>query len=216
MVYFTITRLDISYAIHIISQFLQAPRQQHLDAIYRVLRYLKGRLGLGLLLHSDSSLHLIAYCDLDWASCPLTGRSVTGYFVQLGTSPVSWKAKKQPTVSRASAEAEYLSMATATAELVWLKSFLASLGVFHTQPMTLCCDNQVALHIASNPVFHERTKHIEIDCHFVREHLMTRNISTSYVWSKDQLADILTKALGHTPFSYLCSKLGLRNLHAPT
>lgn len=89
LVYLTITRPDISYAIHILSQFLQAPHQQYLNVAYRVLRYLKGRPGLGLLLRSDSSLHLTIYCDSDWANCPITRCSVTGYFVQLGASPVS-------------------------------------------------------------------------------------------------------------------------------
>ncbi|KAK2989169.1 hypothetical protein RJ640_014132 [Escallonia rubra] len=196
--------------------FMQSPRSQHWDAALPVLRYLKAALGQGLFLPTNSPLQIYAFYDSDWASCPLTRRSVTGYFVSLGNSPISWRTKKQPTVSRSSAEAEYRSMAVTTCELTWLKSFLLSLGVHHNRPMRLFCDNQVALRIASNPVFHERTKHIEIDCHYVREQLLAGNISTPHVRTSQQVADIFTKALGRHQFHYLCGKLGIRNLHAPT
>ena len=100
------------------------------------------------------------------------GASLTSFFVALGGSPISWKTKKQGLISRSSAEAEYRAMATVTNELIWIKSFLAAMGVFHTTPMTLFCDNQAALHIFKNPFFYEWTKHIEMDCHFVREGLL--------------------------------------------
>ncbi|KAH9701552.1 protein kinase domain-containing protein [Citrus sinensis] len=130
------------------------------------------------------------------ASCPLTCRSLTGWLVMLGHSPISWKTKKQHTVSRSSAEAEYRSMATTTCELKWLKGLLMSLGVHHNTPMRLYCDSHAALHLAANPVFHERTKHIEVDCHFVRNEIQNDSISPSYVPTQSQLADIFTKALG--------------------
>lgn len=212
LVYLTITCPDISYGVHTLSQFLHEPRQQHMDAAMRVFHYLKGGPGQGIVLATASSLQLNAYCDSDWASCPLTRRSVTGYFVTLGTLPVSWKTKKQPIVSRSSVEAEYRAMAITTCELTWLKSFLQSLGVYHRQPMRLYCDNQSTLHIASNPVFHERTKHIEIDCHYVRERLVAGNITTAHVRSVQQLADILMKALGRPQFEYLTRKLAFRIL----
>lgn len=107
-------------------------------------------------------------------------------------------------------------MAMTTCELKWLKALLSSLGVSHTRPMSLYCDSQAALHISQNPVFHERTKHIEVDCHFVRDEIIAGNINPTFVSSIAQLADIFTKALGKRQYEYLLRKLGIRDLHAPT
>lgn len=182
----------------------------------RVVRYLKGNPRQGILLQANYTLQLNAYYDSDWGGCPLTRRSLTGYFIFLGGSPISWKTKKQHTVSRSSAEAEYRSMATAVCELKWLKGLLLSLGVHHSSSAKVFCDSQAAMHIAANPVFHERTKYIEVDCHFVRDEIQQGVIDTVYVRSGEQLADILTKDLGRNQFAFLLSKLGVRNPHAPT
>ncbi|XP_004308267.1 PREDICTED: uncharacterized mitochondrial protein AtMg00810-like [Fragaria vesca subsp. vesca] len=117
MIYLTITRPDLAYAVHVLSQFMDKPRQPHLDAAHLVLRYLKGTLGQGILLPSTGKLELTGFCDADWARCKDTRRSVTGYCVMLGRAPISWRAKKQTTVSRSSAEAEYRSMATTVVTL---------------------------------------------------------------------------------------------------
>lgn len=216
LLYLTITRPDIVYSVNLLSQYMQQPRQPHYDVAIRVLQYIKSSPGTGIFWPSNCSFHVPGYCDSDWASCPMTHCSTTGYFTMLGNSPISWKTKKQTTISRSSAEAGYRTMTTLTCELVWLKTLLYDLCVFHSQPMRLYCDNQEAPHIAANPVFHEHTKHIEIDCHFVCEKLASRVISTAHVPTQHQLADIFTKALGRDQFQFLLLKLGITDVCAPT
>ncbi|EOY05030.1 Cysteine-rich RLK (RECEPTOR-like protein kinase) 8 [Theobroma cacao] len=155
LLYLTITRPDISYVVHLLSQFMHNPRQLHLNAVFCVLRYLKNAPGQGLLLPSNNSLSLRAYCDADWAGCPTTRRSTTDYIIFLGSSPISWRSKKQTVVSRSSTEAEYRAMATISNEIIWLIQLLRDLQVPCSNLVPLFCDNQAAIHIAANPVFHE-------------------------------------------------------------
>jgi len=207
LIYLTISRPNIVFPVNLLSQFMHQPRQSHYNVAVRVLRYLKASPSQGLYFPSINTLQVSAYSDSD---------STTGFFIQLGTSPISWHTKKQHTVSRLSAEAEYRALASTTYELTWLKTLLHDLSVHHSQPMFLHCDNQAALYIAQNPVFHERTKHIEIDCHVVREKLKVSLISTQHVTSRSQLADIFIKSLGREAFQALSRKLGITDLHAPT
>ncbi|CAA7044030.1 unnamed protein product [Microthlaspi erraticum] len=216
LIYLTFTRPELCYSVHILSQFMQTPLQAHWSAAIRVVRYLKGCPAQGVLLRSDSDLRVTAYCDSDWNACPLTRKSLRAYIVLLGASPVSWKTKKQKTVSMSSAEAEYRSMSFALRELKWIKRLLTAFDVSHSMPMKLFCDSQSAIYIAANPVFHERTKHIENDCHLVRDAVEEKLITTEHITTDEQPADLLTKSLPAPTFTYLLSKLGIQDVSPPT
>ncbi|KAG7578814.1 GAG-pre-integrase domain [Arabidopsis thaliana x Arabidopsis arenosa] len=215
LLYLTITRPDITFAVHKLSQFLSCPTDIHMQAAHRVLRYLKGNPGQGLFYAADSEICLNAFADADWGTCQDTRRSVSGYCVYLGKSLISWKSKKQQTVSRSSTEAEYRSMANATCELLWLSQLLRDLKVQVRTPAKLFCDNKSAIHIATNPVFHERTKHIEIDCHITRDQVKNGFLRLFHVSTENQHADILTKALHPGPFHSLLSRMSMSNLFSP-
>ena len=160
-------------------------------AAQRVLQYIKGTLGQWIYFLVESDFQLKAFCDTDWAGCPDTRKSLIGYCVFLGNSLISWRS------------AEYRAMVSTCCEITWLFYLLEDFKIEHTKAALMYCDNKAALHIAANPVFHERTKHIEVDCHLIREKIQVGNL---------QLADVFTKALGLPVFMNLGSRLGLINV----
>ena len=207
--YLTITRPDISFVVQQVSQFMQAPTHLHLAVVHRIVRYLHGTSARGLFFPQDSPIRLVAYSDADWAGCSDTRRSITGWCMFLGNSLVSWKSKKQDRVSKSSTESKYRVMSSACSEIIWLQGLLGELGFPQVEPTPLHADNTSAIQIAANPVFHERTKHIEVDCHSIREAYDARVISLTHIYTTLQTADVFTKALSKHQHHFLVNKLML-------
>jgi hypothetical protein len=175
-------------------------------AAKRVLRYLKGTVEFGLH-YTRGSLQLNGYCDSDWAGSPDDRKSTTGYGIYLGPCLISWAAKKQAVIARSSTEAEYRSMALTVAEMYWLRMLFQELRVPLLQTPCLWVDNLGALSLSSNPVFHARTKHIEVDYHFIREKIFNKDLLARYISTQSQPSDIFTKGLSKARFLLLRGKL---------
>ncbi|XP_019251410.1 PREDICTED: uncharacterized protein LOC109230361 [Nicotiana attenuata] len=216
LLYLTTTRPDISFDVQTLSQYMHFPNQSHLDAARRVVRYVKSAPGQGLLLPSSGDGTLKAYCDADWGACLQTRRLVTNYLVLYGNALISWKSKKQETVARSSAEPKFRSMASTATEIFGLIRLFGELDVKLQLHAALFCDSKAAIQIAANPIFHECTKHIDIDCHFIREKIKAGIIKTIHVNTKEQIADVLTKGLGRTQHHHLLCKLGVKNIFLPS
>jgi hypothetical protein len=192
------------------------PQSHHRNAVMRIIRYLKGCPGKGLLYTSNGNVQVECYTDADWAGSLDDRRSTSGYCAFVGGNLVTWRSKKQGVVARSTAEAELRAMAHGVCEVLWLKILLLELGLFQSKPLMLYCDNKAALDIVHNLVQHSRTKHIEIDRHFIKEKLDQGIMCMPYVNSSDQVADILTKGLPDKSFDNLCRKMGLFDIFAPS
>ncbi|XP_052169207.1 uncharacterized mitochondrial protein AtMg00810-like [Oryza glaberrima] len=193
--YLTLTRPDLSFSVNKVCQFLHSPTTVHWSAVKRILRYIKGTVEFGLRFGKYDSMLISAFSDADWAGCSDDRRSTGGFAVFLGPNLISWSARKQATVSRSSIEAEYKALANATAEVTWVRKILDELRIARPSVAQLWCDNLGATYLSANPVFHARTKHIEIDYHFVREQVAKKLLDIRFISTTDQLADGFTKSL---------------------
>jgi hypothetical protein len=177
------------------------PQELHLTAMKRILRYLQGTPDYSLLLRRSSSFDLVVYTDADWAGCPDTRHSTSGYAVFLGDNLVSWSAKRQTVVSRSSAEAEYRAIANGMAEATWLRQLLHELQTLLSRCTLVYCDNISVVYLSTNPVQHQRTKHVEIDLHFVREKVAIGQVRVLHVSTTSQFTDIFMKGLPSSVFN---------------
>ena len=174
--YLMFTRLDISYEVQQVCLYMHDPREPHLAAMKRILRYIQGTLDLGFHLLRTSTPDLTVYTNADWANCPDTRRSTSGYGVFLGDNLISWSSKRQATVSRSSAEAEYRAVANGVVEACWLRQLLHEVHCPLRRATVVYRDNVSAVYLSTNPVQHQRTKHVEIDLHFVRDRVVLGEI----------------------------------------
>ncbi|CAN0886875.1 Retrovirus-related Pol polyprotein from transposon TNT 1-94 [Linum grandiflorum] len=213
LIYLTHTRPDIAYAVQVLSQFVGTARSPHLDAVNRLLRYLKHTHDVGLFFPAEGTTTIEAFADADYAGCLDTRRSTSGWCIRFGKSFISWRCRKQDKVSKSSTEAEYRSMSEVSSEMVRLQRLFQELGVSCKLPMQVYGDNTSAIQIAINPVLHDRTKHIEVHVHYIRQLVTEGVIQISYLSTEDQTADVLTKAVSSSRHWYLSGKLMLRTQH---
>ncbi|GJR67710.1 ribonuclease H-like domain-containing protein [Tanacetum coccineum] len=214
--YLTFTRPDISYDVQQIRLYMHDPRDPHFTALKRILHYVRRTIDHGLQLHVSSTSQLTAYTDADWAGCPVTRRCTSGYCVFLGDNLLSWSAKRQVTLSRSSAEAEYRGVANVVAETAWIRNLLLELLTPLSTATLVYCDNVIAVYLSTNPVQHQHTKHIEIDIHFVREYVASGQVRVLHVPSRFQYANIFTKGLSTALFLEFRSSLNVRGPPAQT
>ena len=190
--------------------FKHDPRAEHMTALHRILRYVKGTLDHGLQLYKSSISFLLSYTDADWGGCPDTHHSTSGYCVFLGDNLISWSAKRQPTVSKSNAEAEYRGVTNVVFETCWLHNSLVELHFPISTTTLVYCDNISAVYLSGNPNHHQRTKHIEMDIHFVWEKVQCGDVCVLHVPSRYQITDIFTKGLPQILFDDFRSSLSVR------
>jgi hypothetical protein len=198
--YLTFTRPDIAYVVQQVCLHMHDPRESHLTAMKRILRYLRGTPDYGLLLRRSCSTDLVVYTGADWAGCPDTRRSTSGYAVFLEDNLVSWSAKRQTIISRSSVEAEYHTVANGVAKATWLRQLLLKLQSPLSRYTLVYCDNISVVYLSNNSVQHQRIKHVEIDLHFVREKVAIDQVCVLHVPTTSQFADVFTKGLPSSVF----------------
>ena len=213
LLYLTATRPDIMYAACLLARFMHSPTNKHYGTAKRVLRYVQGTLDFGLEYKKGEGSVLVGFCDSDWSGSEDDMKSTSGYAFTFGSGVFSWASVKQQCVALSTAEAEYVSASEATAQATWLRFVLEDFGEMQTVATPLNCDNTSAIAITKNPIFHQKTKHINRRYHYIKEALQQGVINLIYCPTKEQVADIFTKALAREQFSYLRELLGVKSVH---
>lgn len=203
-----VSRPDISFAVNIVSRELENPSEKHWLLVKRIMRYLKGTINVGILYSKNGMFE--AYSDADFAGDKIARKSTSGFVCKFANGPITWQSKKQQCVALSTTEAEYISAATVTKEIIWLKKIFNECKINITT-YNLYIDNMSAIKLIKNPEFHQRSKHIDVKYHFVRDNYQKGEINVTYVKSEEQIADIFTKALPKPKFEFLKEKLGLTN-----
>jgi hypothetical protein len=203
------TRPDISHAVSVVSRYMGRPGKAHWEAVKWILRYLKGTADVGLLYGvSNPGNQVVGYVDSDFAGDHDKRRSLTGYVFTLSGSAISWKATLQATVALSTTEAEYMAIAEAVKEALWMRGILCELGI--AQGVTsVFCDSQSAIHLTKNLMYHERTKHIDVRYHFVREIISQKQVEVKKVGTADNPADMLTKPVSVAKFKHCLGLVGI-------
>jgi hypothetical protein len=209
LMYLVHTRPNICYAVNALSQFMCEPKHIHMVVVKHILRYVRGTIAYGLRYTSSGGVMLHGYTDSDWMESTVDQKSTSGYCFSLGSAMISWSSRKQGSIAQSTAEAEYIAASVASREAVWLRKLLSDLFSAELEPTVIHCDNQSCIKLSENPVFHDRSKHIEMRYHYVRDMVQKNILSIQYVPTAEQTTDILTKPLSLTKFVYFRDKLGV-------
>lgn len=186
--YLTCTRPDILYGVGLINRYMETPNQSHLNAAKRILRYVKGTISDGLFCTATEDFRLVGYSDSDWGRDLAERKSTTGFAFFIGGTTFTWSSKKQAIVTLSTCEAEYVAANSVVYHAIWLRNMLEHLGFPQEIPTEIYIDNRSAIALAKNPVFHERSKHIDTRYHFVREHVKNKEAELVSCKTEDQLA----------------------------
>lgn len=213
LLYITTSCLEIMHAIGMVGRHQATPKQSHLQAVKRIFRYLKETMTYGLWYPRNQNLQLTAYSDADWANCVDDRKSTSGGAFFLGDSLVVWLSKKKGSISLSTIEVEYIAAATYCTQVLWMIQTLADLEVKYTAPISIHYDNNSAISVSKNPVFHSKNKNIPIKYHFLREQVTNKIVQVNCIPTTEQIAGIFTKPLAKTPFEYLRQKLGVIPSH---
>ncbi|WJX52062.1 hypothetical protein P8452_38206 [Trifolium repens] len=208
LLYLTASRPDITYAVGVCARYQADPKVSHLTQVKRILKYVNGTSDYGIMYSHCKKSTLYGYCDADWAGSADDRKSTSGGYFFLGTNLISWFSKKQNCVALSTAEAEYIAAGSSCSQLVWMKQMLKEYDV-EQNALTLYCDNMSVINISKNPVQHSKTKHIDIRHHYIRDLVENKIVILEHVGTKEQIADIFTKALDAVQFEKLRGKLGI-------
>ncbi|XP_055853458.1 uncharacterized protein LOC129917101 [Episyrphus balteatus] len=202
-----VSRPDLSFAVGALLRFNSNPSKSHWGAVKRLFRYIKGTLDYKLEYSRDNEGCLEGFSDADWASDSDDRKSTTGYLFKYQGGPISWNAKKQPTVALSTTEAEYMALASTSQEALWLQSLLREL-INWNQELILQCDNKSAINLSKNNIYHARSKHIDIRHHFVRDLVEEKKLKVTYLKTEAMPADVMTKGLPATKHNNCCRFIG--------
>ncbi len=211
LLYLTSSQPDIMFSVCACARFQANPKESHLTAVKRILRYLKNTQNLGIWYDRNSPYELHAYTDADFAGCLVDRKSTSESCCFLGTSIITWGSKKQNSIALSTAEAEYIASGSCCAQILWIRQQLRDYQISCSSTI-LRCDNTSAIEITKNPIHHSRTKHIDLRYHFIRDQVNQKVITLEYVPTENQLADLFTKPLSTERFNMLVREIGMRIL----
>jgi len=208
IMYLTASRPDIAFSVGVCARFQANPKESHLTAVKRIIRYVNDTLSYGIWYSRETNLVVVGYSDADWAGNDDDRKSTSGGCFYVGNNLVAWMSKKQASISLSTAEAEYIAAGSCCTQLLWMKTQLGDYR-FTQDTMIINCDNTSAINISKNPVQHSRTKHIDIRHHFLRDLVESEVVSLSFIPTENQLANILTKPLDGSRFESLRKAIGV-------